>query len=129
MNSETMVTRQGDGSVAVLIDACMYPEDVVFKAFYWYGGDYDVQIGRDGDRFEVILSRLDGSLTEGLLDALRSRVGRDLIDFKTRSIVARETQAVRELLVAKAFAPLDDLDSQPPGDPSDPVGFDIADWQ
>ena len=47
---------------------------------------------------------------------------RDLIDFKLRDIVTKETQTIRELITAKAFAYFD-LDDNPATEISDPVGF------
>ena len=50
------------------------------------------------------------------------KLERDLIDFKLREIVVKETKNVRDLLIAKAFAHQDDLE-EPPGEIADPVGL------
>jgi His-Xaa-Ser system protein HxsD len=100
----------------------LYPEAVLYKCFYWYGKEYDVTIdrtdGRDG-RISVLLSARRPPLSGDELAQLISRVKRDLIDFRTRDIVARETMVIRELLVAKAFANSDDLDEAPLGSIAD----------
>ncbi|MFL5384724.1 MAG: His-Xaa-Ser system protein HxsD [Longimicrobiaceae bacterium] len=91
----------------------LYSEAVVFKCFYWYGSEFDVTIDRADDAHRslaVVLSARRPPLSGEDLERLISRVKRDLVDFKTRDIVARETQAIRELLVAKAFASSDELD-------------------
>jgi His-Xaa-Ser system protein HxsD len=107
----------GPARLELLLDAGLYPEAVVFKCFYWYGAEYEVFIDRaaDGRSLSVVLSPRKGSLMGEQVDALISRVRRDLVDFKTRDIVARETQSIRELLVAKAFASFDEFDEPPLG--------------
>jgi His-Xaa-Ser system protein HxsD len=104
------------------LDPTLYPEAAVFKCFYWYGNDFDVTIDRLGDGDDslvVVLSPHRPPLSGEGLQQLISRVKRDLIDFKTRDIVARETQSIRELLVAKAFANSDELDQAPLGSIAD----------
>ncbi len=103
----------------------LYPEAVLYKCFYWYGQDYDVTIDRvEGEEtFVVLLSARRLPLSGTDLAQLVSRVKRDLIDFRTRDIVARETQAIRELLVAKAFASSDELDEPPLGSVADLGGI------
>lgn len=111
--------------IVLRVDSSLYSEDVIFKCFYWYGDKFDVEISKvDGDSMLVSLSIKDGSMSEDYLDALESKVKRDLVDFKTRDIVSRETKVVRELLIAKAFAHSDEFDHPPPGEVSDPLGFD-----
>ena len=112
------------------LDADLYPEGVVFKCFYWYGGDFNVSVDRssDGASFEVEVSPKDGDLDEVGIDKLLSRIRQDLIDFKTRDIVSKETRVIRELIVAKAFAHSDEFDMLPPGTVSDPVGFDPREY-
>ena len=59
-----------------------------------------------------------------LFPAIKDKIRTDLVDFKTRDIVTKETINIRDLLVAKAFAHSDDFDASPVGDVSDLVGFD-----
>ena len=112
------------------VDASLYGEDVLFKCLYWYTGAYDVVINRtsDGSAFRVSLARKENAGDSAPAEDLESRLRRDLVDFKTRDIVAKETRVIRELLIAKAFASFDDLDSTPPGSVSDPVGFDPSSY-
>ena len=120
------VLDSSEENLRIEVDAELYPESVVFKCFYWYAGDFDVQIDRDAERtrYTITLTPLKGTLDHETRTALERRVRRDLVDFKTRSIVSEETHTVRALLIAKAFAPFDDLDQPPPGRISDPVGFE-----
>lgn len=124
------VERDDHATARVVIDSSLYNETVVYKAFYWYAGSYEVDIASDKEaRFVVRVRPKEGELSDLHLAHLRERVHQDLIDFKTRHIIETETRAVRELLVAKAFAHGDEFDETPPGDPSDPVGFRIDDWE
>jgi His-Xaa-Ser system protein HxsD len=121
----TILDRRSD-LFRVRIDSSLYSEDVVFKCFYWYGGAYTVDIakGDDGGSLVVSLVPKNRSMTHEALDSLEAKVKQDLLDFKTRDIVSKETKVVRELLVAKAFAHSDQFDSPPPGRVGDPLGFD-----
>ncbi len=116
--------------VRISLDPGLYPEDMVFKCFYWYGGEFDVSVDRSSNdmALEVELQPKVGHLDEVRTKGLLSRIQQDLIDFKTRDIVSKETRVIRELLVAKAFAHSDEFDLLPPGAVSDPVGFDPREY-
>ena len=106
--------------IRLLIEKELYSEQVIHKCFYWYGGDFGVEIAvHSEDLFEVTMRPTN--LLEDL-NATVDRVKRDLIDFKLRDIVDRETKTVRELLIAKAFAYYG-IDDNPQTEISDPVGF------
>lgn len=117
-----IVVEASDRQLELKVDPEFYNEAVVFKCFYWYGNEFDVTINKadSGDgSLVIVLTALRPPLSGEDLQHLISRVKRDLIDFKTRDIVARETQAVRELLVAKAFANSDEFDEPPVGSIAD----------
>jgi His-Xaa-Ser system protein HxsD len=63
-------------------------------------------------------------LSSDELENLLLKVERDLVDFNLRDIVTKETQNVRDLLIAKAFSN-GEFDELPPGEVSDPVGFNV----
>lgn len=91
--------------VRLKLDSELYSEAVVFKCFYWYGKDFEVDIQRVRDSGSLVVSLVARSpLSTEQLGSLQARVRRDLIDFKTRDIVVQETRVIRDLLVAKAFA-------------------------
>jgi His-Xaa-Ser system protein HxsD len=107
----------------VTVDAKLYSEAVVFKCFYWYGNTFEVDINKpDETLFQVTLKYIVSGQTADW-DNIISRIKRDLIDFRLRQIVAEETQTVRELLIAKAFAYYEEEES-PASSVTDPVGFD-----
>lgn len=111
--------------LSLVVDCRLYPEEVVFKAVYWYGDRYDVRIDRSGDdALTVNLRPLGSDLSDEVASALEERFYRDLIDHRTRHIVSKETASIRELLVAKAFSHSEEFDLDPPGSISDPVGYD-----
>jgi His-Xaa-Ser system protein HxsD len=116
----------GPTRLEFLLDAAIYNEAVVFKCFYWYGAEYEVVIdrARNGQSLSVALSPRAGTITGDQAESLISRVRRDLVDFKTRDIVACETQSIRELLVAKAFAHADEFDEPPLGSVADLGGVE-----
>lgn len=106
-----------DGIQVCLPDS-IYNEAIVYKCFYWYGKEFIVEIKKNYDSFVIKLIHRSGNLD---FPATVKRINRDLIDYKTRDIVNRETSNVRDLLIAKAFAHSDEFDEIPPGDVHDPV--------
>ena len=105
----------------IRLDKSIYNEDVLHKCFYWYGGNYSVSISSFSEsEFKVLIT----PKTEGIqLETIIDKIQQDLIDFKLRDIVTKETQTIRELIVAKAFAYYE-LEENPTTEVSDPVGFD-----
>jgi His-Xaa-Ser system protein HxsD len=115
-----MKTEIKNNEIILIIDKNIYNEDVLHKCFYWYCANYNVEISNhSGESFLVRL--IAKHENENLQEALE-KVQRDLIDFKLRDIVTKETKTIRELLVAKAFAYYG-LDENPTTEISDPVGF------
>ena len=118
-----MIITQIDRSIEVLLDARLYNIDVVHKCFYWYGATFVVDIQLlDNELVKVILfSKNEDDLTLSF-DKMVGKIRNDIIDFKLRDLVTKETQNVRDLLIAKAFAYYE-TDEEPHTDVSDPVGF------
>ncbi len=111
-----------DGRVVCTIPLALYNVDVLHKCFYWYAADYGVDIDISQTEWAVVsLWPKSSKLTSAT--ELESRIRTDLVDFKTRDIIANETKTIRELLIAKAFSSSDEYEQRPPGEVSDPVGF------
>ncbi len=109
-----------DNELILLIEKDIYNEDVLHKCFYWYGGNFDVDISSYSEG--IFSVRLKPTSETQDLNITVERIRRDLIDFKLRDIVTKETKTIRELIVAKAFAYYG-LDDNPITEVSDPVGF------
>lgn len=118
--------RIGDNEVIVFADTTLYSKDSIFKCLYWYGEKYYANVSfADSNTYKITLKPLaEGFLNTEHLDALLMRLSRDLIDYNLRDIVTKETQNIRDLLTAKAFSN-GEFDELPPGELSDPVGFDV----
>lgn len=102
------------------ISTDLYSESIIFKCFYWYTVNYDVDIRMDLENRKCIITL--ACKQEIDFDNLVSKIKKDLIDFKLRDIVTHETKVVRELIIAKAFSYYDDTIAII-GEVSDPVGF------
>src|SRR5579862_1048942 len=105
------------------IEKALYSEEVLHKCFYWYSGNFAVDISNFSAQLFLVRMR-PTSKTQTFQETI-DKVRRDLIDFKLRDIVTKETKTVRELIVAKAFAYYN-LNETPITVISDPVGFDPA---
>lgn len=105
----------------ITVDKTIYNQDVLHKCFYWYGSSFDVTIHDLNEKYYQI--ELSPQHREIILEETVSKVKRDLIDFKLRDTVTKETRTVRDLIIAKAFAYYDSDDNHPTTDLSDPIGF------
>ncbi|PZR23324.1 MAG: His-Xaa-Ser system protein HxsD [Flavobacterium psychrophilum] len=109
-----------NGIFSFSLDKSIYSEEVIYKCFYWYGSDYTVNIIDKKSHFGIMMSLKSGEDLH--LENLTGKIKQDLIDFKLRNIVTKETKNIRELIIAKAFAYYND-DSDPITEISDPLGF------
>lgn len=113
-----------DNEIVVFADTSLYSKDSIFKCLYWYGDKYHANLAfEDRNTYRVSVKPLSTiKLSSDELEVLLLKLERDLVDFNLRDIVTKETQNVRDLLIAKAFSN-GEFDELPPGDVSDPVGF------
>lgn len=108
-----------DGALFFLIDETIYSREAVLRACYWFT-----------DRSYLFISRpSSGHLTVTVrakpggpaLEVVAGDFGNALLDQQVRIDIERETRALRELIVAKAFAASGALEDPPVGDDRDPV--------
>lgn len=113
-----------NGEIIVYADSSLYSKDSLFKCLYWYGDKFHTNISFYNESiYRVSIKPInENDLGEEKLNELLFRLERDLIDFNLRDIVSKETQNIRDLLIAKAFSN-GELDELPPGEVSDPIGF------
>ena len=115
-----------DGEITVYANTELYSKETVFKCLYWYGDKFHTNISfQNQDTYKIELSPLaTNQAKDEDLELYLAKFERDLIDFSLRQVVNKETQAIRELLIAKAFTN-GDFDELPVGELSDPVGFNV----
>ena len=115
-----------DNEIIVFADAALYSKDSIFKCLYWYGDKFHTNLSfADSNTYRVSVKPMSTiQLSSNELENLLLKVERDLVDFNLRDIVTKETQNVRDLLIAKAFSN-GEFDELPPGEVSDPVGFNV----
>lgn len=113
-----------DNEILVFANTLLYSKDAVFKCIYWYGDKFHTVVSfADADNYCITLKPLSAtSVKIEDLELYQQKLERDLIDFQLRDIVTKETQNIRDLLIAKAFSN-GEFDELPPGEVSDPVGF------
>ena len=115
-----------DNEIIVFADTNLYSKDSIFKCLYWYGDKFHTNLSfADSNTYRVSVKPISTmQLSSEELESLLLKVERDLVDFNLRDIVTKETQNVRDLLIAKAFSN-GEFDELPPGEVSDPVGFNV----
>ncbi|MCB0538962.1 MAG: His-Xaa-Ser system protein HxsD [Bacteroidetes bacterium] len=115
-----------DNEIIVFADTSLYSKDSIFKCLYWYGDKFHTNVSfADSNTYRVSVKPVStNQLSQQEQENLLLKLERDLVDFNLRDIVTKETQNVRDLLIAKAFSN-GEFDELPPGDVSDPVGFNV----
>jgi His-Xaa-Ser system protein HxsD len=108
MIAELPWVQCSSGGLTILVDVVIYPIEVVLRACHAFtnrcyvfprtAGEGTVAIDFVPRDNETSLSELAGAFTNVLLD------------FRLRDVIAAETSAIRELLVAQAFCEADLLD-------------------
>lgn len=117
-----------NNEAVVFADTTLFSKDSIFKCLYWYGDKFHTNVSFADDKtYKVSIKPIStAQLDEVELEKLLLKLERDLVDFNLRDIVTKETQNIRDLLIAKAFSN-GEFDELPPGEISDPVGFKIID--
>jgi His-Xaa-Ser system protein HxsD len=115
-----------DGQIVVFLNSALYSKDAVFKCLYWYTDKYRINIETtsEGNFFRISLKLNSSNTIDANLEDVLLKLERDLLDFNLRDIVTKETKNIRDILIAKAFSH-GEFDELPPGEISDPVGFNI----
>jgi His-Xaa-Ser system protein HxsD len=120
--------RIEDNEIIVFADISLYSKDSIFKCLYWYGDKFHTNVSfANNNTYKVSIKPMaDNLISSEEADKLLQKLERDLIDFNLRDIVTKETKNIRDLLIAKAFSN-GEFDEIPPGELSDPVGFNVND--
>ncbi|WP_158210725.1 His-Xaa-Ser system protein HxsD [Myroides phaeus] len=121
------MNRVLENEIVAFANAELYSKDSVFKCTYWYCNDFHCNIDivniEDNQYFKIVLVPLEQNKHN--LKLVLKKLENDLIDFNLRDIVTKETKNIRDLLIAKAFSN-GEFDENPPGEVTDPVGFNIS---
>jgi His-Xaa-Ser system protein HxsD len=108
--------RFEDGALRVSLPLEVYGLPALFRACYRLTDHSFVYLSPpQGGLIEVTLIAKTGQVTD--TDQLAGRFLNDLIDQRLRVDIGEETRAIRELIVAQAFAAVDVIDDQ--GSPVD----------
>lgn len=106
------------------LDSNLYSKDVIFKCVYWYSNEFNINISMIENSIYFLELEPKQEISEEKYTTTINKLNQDLIDFNLRDIITKETQNLRDLLVAKAFSN-GEYDEEPPGEYSDPVGFKL----
>lgn len=115
-----------NGEIIVYLDSVLFSKDSIFKCLYWYTENFSVksEINLEEHFIKISLRQKESTKIDSDLENILLKLERDLLDFNLRDIVTKETKNIRDLLIAKAFSH-GEFDELPPGEISDPVGFNI----
>lgn len=106
-------------AITIYLDSQIFTRDGILKCCYWYTASYLIDLQLSGDFFMLMIRpQINEKLVEPTL--LYNKLNRDLFDFQVRDTITKETQNIRDLLIAKAFAN-GALDEPFIDDVSDPV--------
>lgn len=93
------------------VDSSIYNDSVISKVLYWLIDAFYVERKSTNDaQQQITLEKKQGEISTEELTPLKIKLNQDFIDFKTRDIINRETQNIRDILYIKAFANNDEFE-------------------
>ena len=87
----------------VLIDRALYGDTAIFKTAYWFTDRFYIFLDSTPDNRLSVELRPKVSAPPTDLQSACAEFCNSLVDFHVRALVLKETHAVREALVTKAF--------------------------
>jgi His-Xaa-Ser system protein HxsD len=104
--------RISENAILVKINKSIFNDIVITKTLYWLQSEHITfwNSSLDGNTQNITLEKKDGSINNEEYVLLKKRISQNLIDFKTRDIINRETKNIRDILYIKAFANGDDFE-------------------
>lgn len=126
--AEVSSSKAEQSSVTLVLDPVQFSRDAALRAAYWFSKDLNIEfpVSADQSTYTVVLAArvtiptLDDPSPRPLSE-LVAEFQNALIDAELRVRVQKETAAVRELIIAKAFTESGVLEDDPPGSFHDPV--------
>jgi His-Xaa-Ser system protein HxsD len=112
-----------------MLNSNFFEREAVLRAAYWHTRDCFLSISpASPDPVVTVTLRLKRASSPTLqeprplqIEDIADQFENAVLDFQLRIAVERETSAVRELILAKAFAEAGVLEDSPPGSPLDSV--------
>jgi His-Xaa-Ser system protein HxsD len=101
-------------SSTLRIDHRLVSVEALLKTCYWFSRDFLCDVQDDGAGFSVVYLTPKSSMDEPMPHT-RERFLTDAMDFSLREIIAKKTENVRELLLAKAFSESGIFEEEPRG--------------
>ena len=109
MMTDATVIENGN-ALMIEIDTNIYPDVVIDKVLYWYSSGYIILRKKVADTsIEQVTLRRKDSTSEIIWASVIADLSQKLVDYKNRKVVQDETNNLRELFFAKAFANNDDF--------------------
>jgi His-Xaa-Ser system protein HxsD len=113
-------------AATISLDKKVYSKPAVLRACYWFAKDLYFHIGERDEFLEITVTLRVSSPTLDQpkirkIDEWLPEIFDALLDSQLRVEIQAETNAVRELIIAKAFAESGVLEDPPPGTFVDPV--------
>jgi His-Xaa-Ser system protein HxsD len=122
------IRYDSENSAVIYLDPRIYSREAILKASYWCTEMAFVQISpaSSDDKFvvHIALKQSAPTLSNPQPTKIAELIGEycnSVLDFELRRQVSVETEAVRQLILAKAFSESGVLEDVPPGTISDPV--------
>ena len=106
---DRIVAASEDPSLSVLLDTTLYPLEVIFRTCYSFTERCYLFLSRT-EEASTINVRFKRRLESADLQSIVGEFSNELINQRVRLDIANETRAIRELIVAQAFAEADLID-------------------
>ena len=106
--SDNFIKKQGS-SVCINVDVSLYPADSVLKAAHRYSGKYQVHLETKPDG--NLVAMFNAATPDVNIEQVAGDFMNDLLDQCLRDKLSKETEVVRNLILAHALSQTDLLDA------------------
>lgn len=91
------------------IDSSIFSLQAVKNTCYDFSGEYWIEINTNDDYFYVFLKQKSENFLSDNLERTKDNFLNSLIDHQTRIDTAKEFKTIREMIVAQAFEPCENI--------------------
>lgn len=103
--------QKKENEYCFIIDIALFNENVITKALYWYIESFSVFWNKRSENIhEITLKVMPDAKNKYTFEYITNKFNQDLIDYKNRDLIIKETKDIRNILYVKAFANNDDFE-------------------
>jgi len=90
------------------LDSNIYSKDAIKLAIYDYSDNYYFKLTKDSTKYKIIITPKRNE--DSFIDNLIAKFEQTVLDYDIRLKIEKDFKVLREIILAQAFAPCDNLE-------------------